>query len=214
MFYVNDTVIIAENADSLQRALDVFSLYSIEWELSVNTSKSKIMIFSKRKTNRHPYLNIEIFDSYTYLGIKFSYNRRFCTANPPKENPQKTTTTKIPPKQQQLTKQATKAIFRKVRRHSLTVDIQMKIIDSLELPILLYCCEVWGFEKLEDIEQVHLTFCKISFCVKKSTLNFMIYGELGRFPLKYKIYSRIINYWKRNIESKEQKLLVIIYNLF
>ena len=39
----------------------------------------------------------------------------------------------------------------------------------------------------------------------------MIYGELGRFTLKYKIYSRIINYWKRNIESNEQKLSVITY---
>ena len=41
----------------------------------------------------------------------------------------------------------------------------------------------------------------------------MIYGELGRFPLKYKIYSTIINYWKRNIESNEQKLSVITYKL-
>ena len=39
----------------------------------------------------------------------------------------------------------------------------------------------------------------------------MIYGEFGRFPLKNKIYSRIINYWKRNIESKQQTLSVIIY---
>ena len=70
---------------------------------------------------------------------------------------------------------------------------------------------VWGFEKLEDIEQVHLTFCKQIICVKKSTPNFLIYGVLGRFPLKYEIYSRIINYWKINIESKEQMLSVITY---
>ena len=91
------------------------------------------------------------------------------------------------------------------------VDIQFKLFDSLVLPILLYCCEIWGFEKLEDIEQVHLIFYKIILCVKKSTPNVMIYGELGRFPLKYKIYSRVINYWKRNIESKEQTLSVITY---
>ena len=86
------------------------------------------------------------------------------------------------------------AIFQKARQHSLPVDIQFKLFDSLVLPILLYCCEIWGFEKLEDIEQVHLTFCKKNLCVNKSTPNFMIYGELGRFPLMYKIYSRIINY--------------------
>ena len=54
LFYADNTVIIAENVDSLQRALDVFSLYCNEWKLSVNTSKSKIMIFSKRKTTKNP----------------------------------------------------------------------------------------------------------------------------------------------------------------
>ena len=86
------------------------------------------------------------------------------------------------------------AIFRKAKRHSLPVDIQLKLSDSLVLPILLYCCEILGFEKLEDIEQVHWTFCKRILCFNKSTPNFMIYCELGRFPLKYKIYSRMINY--------------------
>ena len=76
---------IAENADSLQRALDVFSLYFKEWKLSVNTSISKIVIFSKRKTIRNLFFlvcvePIGIVDSYPYLGIKFSYNGRFCTA--------------------------------------------------------------------------------------------------------------------------------------
>ena len=53
LFYADDTVIITENVDSLQRSLDVFSLYCNELKLSVNTSKSKIMIFSKRKTNKN-----------------------------------------------------------------------------------------------------------------------------------------------------------------
>ena len=203
LFYADDTVIIAENPDSLQRALDVFSLYCYEWKLHVNTSKSKIVIFCKRKNKKITKFvlcgeDIEIVDNYVYLGIKFSYNGRFCTAK------------------KQLIKQATKAmygIFRKARRLDLPVDIQLKLFDSLVLPILMYCCEVWGFEKLEDIEKVHLTFCKRILCVKNSTPNFMIYGELGRFPLKNKIYSRIINYWKRNIDSKEQKLSVIIYKV-
>ena len=69
-------------------------------------------------------------------------------------------------KNKQLIEQATKAmyaIFKKARRHSLPVDIQLKLFDSLVLPILLYCCEMWSFEKLEDIEQVHLTFCKLNY---------------------------------------------------
>ena len=50
------------------------------------------------------------------------------------------------------------------------VHIQLKLFDSFVLPILLYCCEVWGFEKLEDIEQVHLTFLKLILCVKRTNI--------------------------------------------
>ena len=54
LFYADDNVIITENVDSPQGALDVFSLYCNEWKLNVNTSKSKIVIFIKRETNRNP----------------------------------------------------------------------------------------------------------------------------------------------------------------
>ena len=86
-----------------------------------------------------------IVDSYNYLDINFSYNGTMYSKKP------------------QVIEQAIKAmyaIFRKARGHSLPVDIQLKLFDCLVLPILLYYCEIWGFEKLEDIEQVHLTFCK------------------------------------------------------
>ena len=40
---------LEECTESMLQALDVFSLYFNEWKLSVNTSISKIVIFSKRK---------------------------------------------------------------------------------------------------------------------------------------------------------------------
>ena len=54
LFSADDIVTIAKNVEPIQRALDVVSLYCNEWKLSVNTSKSKIVIFSKRKTVRNP----------------------------------------------------------------------------------------------------------------------------------------------------------------
>ena len=41
LFSADDAVIITENVESLQRALDVFSLYCNGWKLSVNTSKTR-----------------------------------------------------------------------------------------------------------------------------------------------------------------------------
>jgi hypothetical protein len=38
-------------------------------------------------------------------------------------------------------------------------------------PILLYGCEIWGFENLKVLEQVHLMFCKRILKVRSTTPN-------------------------------------------
>lgn len=54
------------------------------------------------------------------------------------------------------------------------------------MPILLYGCEVWGFSNLDVIERVHLKFCKLILHVKNITPNFIVYRELGRYPISLK----------------------------
>jgi hypothetical protein len=50
-------------------------------------------------------------------------------------------------------------------------------------PILLYGAEVWGYEKNDIAETLHLEFCKYIMKVKKCTPNYIVYGELGRLPM-------------------------------
>ena len=160
------------------------------------------MIFSKRKSKQPPaiFLNgeqIEVVYSFNYLGIMLNYNGSFRVAKT------------------KLIEQASKAmysIFKNARRLSLTPDLQLKLFDSLVSPILLYCCEVWGFEDLSAIEKVHLNFCKRILNVKRNTPSCMVYGDLGRVPLKGKIYSRIIRFWKKILVGKECKLSFVIYS--
>ena len=201
LFYADDTVIVAESAESLQYALDVFNDYCNEWKLNVNPSKTKCMIFSKRKPRHYPLFYydgapLEVVENYNYLGLFINYNVRFTVAK------------------RKLVEQATKAmysVFKYSRRLQLPPDLQLKLFDSLVCPILLYCCEVWGYEKVCDIEKVHLTFCKRILCVKRSTSNCMVYGELGRTPLQSKIDARCISYWMRIIYGKQEKLCAVIY---
>jgi hypothetical protein len=49
--------------------------------------------------------------------------------------------------------------------------------------IVNYGCEVWGFHKGVDIETLHLSFLKRVLKVRKSSSNYMVYFELGKFPL-------------------------------
>jgi hypothetical protein len=61
-------------------------------------------------------------------------------------------------------------------------------------PILLNDCEVWGTGNCECLERVHLKFCKLLFNLKRSTPSYMIFGELGAYPLYVDAQSRIFNY--------------------
>jgi hypothetical protein len=43
--------------------------------------------------------------------------------------------------------------------------------------------------------------------------NFMVYGELGRYPLEIDIKVRMISYWCKLIQGKQSKLSTIAYKL-
>jgi hypothetical protein len=60
----------------------------------------------------------------------------------------------------------------------------------------------------------HLKFCNLLLHLKSSTPSYMIYGELGRYPLEIDIKSRIISLCAiKLLPGKELKLSKIIYNL-
>jgi hypothetical protein len=75
-------------------------------------------------------------------------------------------------------------VYYKIRNIKIPIDLQWKIFDALVAPILLYGSEVLGFEKNDNIEKVHLQFLKKNLGVRITTPNFLVYGELGRYPPK------------------------------
>ncbi len=64
-----------------------------------------------------------------------------------------------------------------------------------------------------QIERVHLQFCKSLLGVKRSTQNDFVYGELGRTPLIQRRYFIIIKYWFKLLDSSEHKYIRHIYNM-
>lgn len=160
------------------------------------------MIFCKRKPRRLPEFklndaSLEIVDSYNYLGLLLKYNGSFTDAK------------------SKLVEQAEKALFvvyTKIRNLNLPIDIQLKLFDFMIAPILLYGSEIWGFENTNSIEKVHLKFCKRILNVRKSTPNFMVYGELGRFPLDIDIKLRMVSFYSRLLKN-ENKLSCIVFKL-
>ena len=87
------------------------------------------------------------------------------------------------------------------------------LFDKLISPILNYGSEVWGFAKADNIERVHLQFCKRLLSFKQCTQNDFVYGELGRSSFQLTRYCNIIKYWLKILHRSEMKYARIIYNM-
>ena len=117
--------------------------------------------------------------------------------------------------QKYIADQANIALFsllRKIRHFSLPIDMQIDLFNKMIKPILLYGCELWGFGNIEIIERVQLKFLKHILHLKKSTPSFMIYGELGVYPLKLDIQSRTISYWAKVSITRPNYIASMIYD--
>lgn len=79
LLFADDMVLFTTNPLSLQSQLDSLYVYSLKWGLKININKTKICIFSKRRSvnDYHWFINnerLEIVGSFCYLGIKFTNN--------------------------------------------------------------------------------------------------------------------------------------------
>ena len=157
LLFADDTVIFATNKEELQVALNVFEQYCDKWRLTVNISKTKIMIFSggRPPANLHFYfkgIEIEIVSEFKYLGIFLARTGSFLKTK------------------KHIADQANIALFslmRKIRHLSLPIDMQIDLFNKMIKPILLYGCELWGFGNIDIIERVQLKFIKHILHLKK-----------------------------------------------
>ncbi len=203
LMYADDTIILADSEINLQAALNSLSEYCKKWHLSVNETKTKIIIFGKRKTPKEKFTfkfrqkALEIVEDYKYLGLIINYNGSFKSAI------------------SALKCQASRAMYSlisKCRRLSLPIDIQLHLFDALVLPIMLYGCEIWGTGDYEELEILHRKFLKHILRVSGKTTNNMVYGELGRYPLDVTIKKRMLCYWGRILIGKQSKLSKQLYD--
>ena len=137
LLYADDTIILAENENEMQLALDALADYCRIWKISINIDKTKIIRFSKRRSKNVNsfYLNgdiINIVDNYIYLGTVVKFNGKFQDAKN---------------KQILQAKKALFAIHSRKQNLQLPLDIYLNSFDTLVLPILLYGCEIWGYEE-------------------------------------------------------------------
>ena len=203
LLYADDTIVLSNSPAGLQKGLNDLSNYCNLWKLQVNSSKTKVVIFSKRKPKKLPvfkYHNnvLEIVDEFKYLGVIFKSNGYFKSCK------------------LHLKEQATKAMFAllsKGRVLQLPVDVMLELFDKTVLPIMLYGCEIWGFGNNNMLDTVLLKFCKYLLGLKASTPNCMVYGELGCLPVHISIKMRMVGYWLKVMSSDDNRICKKFYNI-
>ena len=193
-----------QNPSDLQAQLDAFHKYCLTWKLKVNIDKTKIVIFGSGRTPQNLSFKyngseIEVVKNFNYLGIIFSKTGNFNLA-----------------KKRLVDKAVVSmyAVLKLGRKHNLSIKCLLSLFDKMVKPILLYGCEIWGFGKNDVLEKVHLKFCKMILNLKTSTPNYMIYGELGRYPVEIDIKIRIIFFWQKLFVENNPKYhaLCIVYH--
>jgi hypothetical protein len=204
LMYADDMILLSETKEDLQIALDELYTYCICWKLTVNVSKTKIMIFSRGKVRNRPAFmynddEIEIVDCFSYLGVVFNYNNKF----------NKTA--------KKLYDQASKAMYsllRKSRVSGLPIDTQIELFDSVVAPIILYNSEVWGTNNLAIVNKLQIKYYKLVLGANISTPTVMVLGDLGKCPLELNVKQRMLMYWFKLVTSDNQyKLSSILYQL-
>jgi hypothetical protein len=185
MLYADDTVVLAESPEALQRALDILKKYCDAWGLDINVNKTKVMIFSRGKIRKVPTFyfdnkTVDVVWDYKYLGVKFNYNNKFKKAQQ---------------LQLSLANRAMFSLLRKCRQLNLPLDIQLELFEKCVHPILLYGCEIWAYENMDVVTKLQLRFLKLLLGVKVSTPTCMVLGELGRYPIELEAKCRILGFW-------------------
>ena len=202
LMYADDTVILANNPQKLKCAIKALESYCEEWQICVNCSKTKIVVFGERKTQERCSYElfgevIEKLDCYTYLGIVFHRRGGFKKS------------------QEVLTKQAYRAMYSlisKGRKLQLPFDLMTELFYSLVVPIIIYGSEIWGYSMIKDIEKLQLKFMKMILNVKASTCSAVVYGETGIYPIYICIYKRMISFWCKVLNGDSSKLSYILYD--
>ena len=176
--------------------LSLLEQYVDNNHMSINTKKTKCMIFNKNgKFIRRSYAlsgkTVETTNSYKYLGLLFTPSGEIRSALT------------------DLRDRAMRALHKLKNKMGnyfrLHLSTTISLFDSLVKPILLYSSDFWGCLKLPDnnpIENMYMKFCKMLLGVQKQTCNTGVYLELGTFPIMFYGVKNCIKNWFR-IHKKE-----------
>ena len=204
LLYADDLILMSTTEAGVQRQLDALSSFCAERQLTVNLSKTKIVVFETRRSDCTDFIfnakPVEQVDSYNYLGFTFHAIKSLTYGAG------------------QLVSAARKAVHAMRRRcaqlHITDPALLCKLFNSLVLPILSYACEVWAVDQKASLaaEKLHGQFLKQLLHVRKSTASEIVLAEFGRYPLQIHFWQQVLRYHNRVLKLDNSRLVKIAFS--
>jgi hypothetical protein len=187
LLFADDIVLLSDTARGLQNQINILDQACKNLYLTVNLDKTKVMVFRKGGflgRNERWTLGgrpLEVVNEYNYLGFVFTSRISI-----------KRGVDALAVKGRRACTDCCRYISKLNEMHK---NCFFKIFDSQVQPVLLYASEVWGMNRLDNIERVHTRACKRFLNVSIRVPNKFVYGETGRYPLYINSAVRCIRYW-------------------
>jgi len=193
LLFADDIVLLSSSPEGLQRQLDALALFCDLRKLTVNLSKTKIMIFNGgKKTQDFRFLfkgeEVEITNTYTYLGVQFS-GPRFSLR---------------PALQPRINKgYGSLALLERqcFRHHFQDISSKLKLMDTLIRPTVLYGSEIWGPSLLESdwaaAERVQTLLLRRIIRCKRTIPQQIILAEFGAQLFQLETIFRLVSFLHR-----------------
>ncbi|GFS07800.1 endonuclease-reverse transcriptase [Elysia marginata] len=178
--YADDTVLIAENKDDLQKLLNIVEEESRKKGLELNSKKTEVMVISRKQ--EPPKCDIFINNAKLKQQDKFKYLGTIITSDGRNNN-------EIAARIAHA-----KTSFQKMRavltNKHISIQTRKRVLQCYIEPILLYGCEAWTISKQMEakLEATELWFLRrmlrISWTERKSNETVLIEANSSRSLIK------------------------------
>lgn len=172
--YADDIALLADEPRELQKMICNLEKYCLDWGLTVNLIKSKIMVLRRGgrlgQNERWKFNNeaVEIVNNYEYLGVTLTPKMSF------------TEHIKVRTKKAKI---CVNGIWNKFLSDN-DIDIQLKfsIFNSVIRSIQCYSGQIFGYNYEEEINKLQLYFLKYVLRLPDHTPNYAVFLETKQEP--------------------------------
>ncbi|UYV64294.1 hypothetical protein LAZ67_3000164 [Cordylochernes scorpioides] len=201
LMYADDIILIGESKINLQIKINMLKKYFETNHLTLNESKSKIMVFRNggrpAKSDKWFWGDqlLTVTSKYLYLGYPLTTTISFSQV-----------ASYFKGKALAATGEVWK-IMEKSRLNSF--GSSMKLLDSIILSTLLYSAPIWANEKYKILDQIQNNYLRQLLNLPSNTPGYILRMETGRFSLGVTATKLILKFWLRILKMEKSRLPAI-----